>query len=73
MQNLLDEYEWRGMVQDFTEGTRDALSGDPRTAYIGFDPTAASLHVGNLLTIMGLVHFQRAAISPSGSWGVERD
>jgi tyrosyl-tRNA synthetase len=69
MKNLLDEYQWRGMVQDFTEGTRDALFGDPRTAYIGFDPTAASLHVGNLLTIMGLVHFQRAGHFPIGLVG----
>jgi tyrosyl-tRNA synthetase len=60
MRNVLDEYHWRGMMQDLTEGTDGAFSSDPRTAYIGFDPTASSLHVGSLLPIMGLVHLQRA-------------
>lgn len=64
MRNVLDEYHWRGMMQDLTEGTDEALSGAPRTAYIGFDPTASSLHVGSLLTIMGLVHLQRCGHHP---------
>ncbi len=55
---VLDEYHWRGIIQDLTEGANEAFSGDPRTAYIGFDPTASSLHVGSLLPIMGLVHLQ---------------
>lgn len=60
MRNVLDEYQWRGMIQDLTEGAGEAFSGGPVTAYIGFDPTAPSLHVGSLLPIMGLVHLQRA-------------
>jgi len=64
MRNVLDEYHWRGMLQDLTEGTDEALSGEPRTAYIGFDPTASSLHVGSLMPIMGLVHLQRAGHHP---------
>jgi len=64
MVNLLDEYRWRGMLQDSTEGAEEALGAGPLTAYIGFDPTATSLHVGNLLVIMLLVHLQRAGHSP---------
>ncbi len=64
MQSVLDQYQWRGMLQDLTEGAGEAFSGDPLTAYIGFDPTASSLHVGNLLTIMGLVHLQRGGHHP---------
>jgi len=69
MKNPLDEYHWRGMMQDLTEGAHEAFSEGPRTAYIGFDPTASSLHVGNLLPIMGLVHLQRAGHSPIGVVG----
>ena len=64
MKNVLDEYQWRGMIQDLTEGTNEAFAQGPRTAYIGFDPTASSLHVGSLLPIMGLVHLQRAGHHP---------
>ncbi len=64
MRNLLDEYHWRGMIQDLTEGANEAFTEGPRTAYIGFDPTASSLHVGSLLPIMGLVHLQRGGHSP---------
>ena len=69
MKNPLDEFEWRGMVQDVTDGARAAFDSEVRTAYIGFDPTASSFHVGNLLTIMGLVHLQRAGHSPIGLVG----
>ncbi len=62
--NLFDEYRWRGMLQDATEGADEALAAAPLTAYIGFDPTAASLHVGTLVPIMGLVHAQRAGHHP---------
>ncbi len=64
MSSVLDEFVWRGMLADATEGAADHLAGAPRTAYIGFDPTAASLHVGSLLPIMGLVHLQRAGHTP---------
>ena len=62
--NLYSELTWRGLVYDETEGLRDAVAAGPVTAYSGFDPTAASLHVGNLVPIMGLVHFQRAGHAP---------
>ena len=64
MRKVLDEYHWRGMMQDLTEGTDEAFSAEPRTAYIGFDPTASSLHVGSLLPIMGLVPLQRTGHHP---------
>jgi len=60
----VDEFHWRGMLQDLTEGAGEAFTQEERTAYIGFDPTASSLHVGSLLPIMGLVHLQRAGHSP---------
>ena len=62
--SLLKEYRWRGMLQDSTEGAEAALAERPLTAYIGFDPTAGSLHVGNLMPIMGLVHLQGAGHHP---------
>lgn len=64
MTSVLDEYHWRGILQDLTEGTDEAFAKEPVTAYIGFDPTASSLHVGSLLPIMGLVHLQRAGHHP---------
>ncbi len=69
MTDLLAEYRWRGMLKDSTEGVDEELAKGGRTAYIGFDPTGSSLHVGSLLTIMGLVHFQRAGHSPIGLVG----
>jgi len=64
MADLFDEFEWRGMVYDSTEGLRETLAKEKVTTYIGFDPSAASLHVGNLLTLMGLVHAQRYGHTP---------
>src|SRR5262245_25906216 len=64
MGNLYDELQWRGMVHDATEGLRDALATERITAYIGFDPTASSLHVGSLLTVMGLARLQRFGHTP---------
>ena len=61
---LFEEFEWRGMVYDSTEGTRDMLSKEKVTCYIGFDPTASSLHVGSLLPIMALARLQRFGHSP---------
>ena len=61
---LFEEYRWRGMLQDATEGADAAFSKGVQTAYVGFDPTASSLHVGHLLPIMGLVHLQRAGHRP---------
>ncbi|MDJ0836761.1 MAG: tyrosine--tRNA ligase [Acidobacteriota bacterium] len=63
--NLLEELEWRGMLFDKTEGAEEMFASEEIvTAYIGFDPTASSLHVGNLLAIMGLVHLQKAGHRP---------
>jgi tyrosyl-tRNA synthetase len=63
--NLLDELRWRGMYHDAMPGTAEHLAQHaPVSGYIGFDPTAASLHIGNLATIMLLVHLQRAGHRP---------
>jgi tyrosyl-tRNA synthetase len=62
--NLFDELKWRGMVSEATEGLADAFATGRVTAYIGFDPTASSLHVGSLLTVMGLARLQRFGHAP---------
>ncbi|CAN5774339.1 tyrosine--tRNA ligase [soil metagenome] len=61
---VLDELEWRGLVHQYTDGVRKALGDGPVSAYIGFDPTGSSLHVGSLLVIMILVHLQRHGHRP---------
>lgn len=58
------EFEWRGMVYEGTEGVRDLLAREKVTCYIGFDPTAASLHVGSLLPLLSLARLQRFGHSP---------
>jgi tyrosyl-tRNA synthetase len=63
MQNFVEELRWRGMLHDLMPETETLLQ-TPTAGYIGFDPTAASLHIGNLATIMILVHFQRAGHKP---------
>jgi tyrosyl-tRNA synthetase len=62
--NLFDELKWRGMVSEATEGLADIFATERVTAYIGFDPTASSLHVGSLLTVMGLARLQRFGHAP---------
>jgi tyrosyl-tRNA synthetase len=62
--DLYGELEWRGLVYDATEGLRDVLASDAVTVYAGFDPTAASLHVGHMLPILSLARFQRFGHSP---------
>jgi tyrosyl-tRNA synthetase len=62
--SLLDELSWRGMIYQHTDGLPDALATDSVSAYAGFDPTAASLHVGHLVPVMGLAHLQRAGHRP---------
>src|SRR6185436_3452780 len=62
--NLFDEYEWRGMLYEATPELREMLAREKVTAYIGFDPSAASLHVGSLLPIMGLARLQRFGHTP---------
>jgi tyrosyl-tRNA synthetase len=61
---LYDELRWRGMVYDATEGLDALFAAERVTAYIGFDPTASSLHVGSLLTVMGLARLQRFGHAP---------
>jgi tyrosyl-tRNA synthetase len=62
--NLFEEFEWRGILYDATDGAREALAREKVTAYIGFDPTASSLHVGSLLPIMALARLQKFGHSP---------
>jgi tyrosyl-tRNA synthetase len=62
--NFYDELKWRGLVYDATEGVRELLDTERVTAYIGFDPTASSLHVGSLLPVMALARLQRTGHSP---------
>jgi tyrosyl-tRNA synthetase len=64
MKNLVKELSWRGMVHDITPETEEHLLAEQRSVYVGFDPTADSLHVGNLIPIMMLVHAQRAGHKP---------
>jgi tyrosyl-tRNA synthetase len=61
---LLDEFSWRGLVYDATDGVSDLLAEGRATVYIGFDPTASSLHVGSLLPIMALARLQRFGHHP---------
>ncbi|HEU5173579.1 MAG TPA: tyrosine--tRNA ligase [Gemmatimonadaceae bacterium] len=63
-QALLGELAWRGLLFQSTDGLAAALERGPVTGYCGFDPTAASLHVGNLIPVMGLLHLQRAGHRP---------
>jgi len=62
--SLIEELRWRGMVQDIMPGTEEQLNKEITSAYIGFDPTADSLHIGSLVPILLLVHLQRAGHKP---------
>jgi len=62
--SFIEELKWRGMLHQTMPGTEEQLEKEMTSAYIGFDPTAKSLHIGNLATIMLLVHFQRAGHKP---------
>jgi tyrosyl-tRNA synthetase len=61
---LFDDFTWRGMVFDATDGVAPLLAADPVVLYAGFDPTASSLHVGHLLPLLGLVRAQRSGHRP---------
>jgi tyrosyl-tRNA synthetase len=63
-ESLFEELRWRGLIHNFTDGADEVLAREKVTAYIGFDPTADSLHVGSLLPIMVLVHLQRHGHTP---------
>lgn len=64
MKNFVDELTWRGMIQDIMPGTNEKLSEGPTAAYVGIDPTADSLHIGHLVSIMLLKHFQECGHKP---------
>lgn len=64
MINFVEELRWRGMLHDMMPGTEEKLNEGMTSGYIGFDPTADSLHVGHLTQIMTLIHFQRAGHKP---------
>jgi tyrosyl-tRNA synthetase len=64
MSNLIEELRWRGMLQDAMPGTEEQLNKGVTTGYVGFDPTADSLHIGSLVPIMLLLHLQRAGHKP---------
>ncbi|HVF81892.1 MAG TPA: tyrosine--tRNA ligase [Flavisolibacter sp.] len=62
--NVIEELRWRGLVQDIMPGTEEQLSNEPTAGYVGFDPTAESLHIGSLVPILLLVHLQKAGHKP---------
>lgn len=62
--NFVEELKWRGMIQDMTPGTEEQLKKEMTTAYLGIDPTADSLHIGHLVGVMMLRHFQRSGHKP---------
>ncbi len=62
--NFVEELRWRGMIHDIMPGTEELLASEITTGYIGFDPTADSLHIGHMVQVMLLVHFQRAGHVP---------
>jgi len=62
--NLIEELQWRGMLQDIMPGTEEQLNKEMTTGYVGFDPTADSLHIGSLVPILLLLHLQRAGHKP---------
>lgn len=64
MKDLIAELQWRGMLQDIKPGTAEQLKKEMTTGYIGFDPTAESLHIGSMVQIILLIHLQRAGHKP---------
>ncbi len=62
--NFVEELRWRGMIHDLTPGTEEYLAKGMGTAYVGIDPTADSLHIGHLVSVMILKHFQRCGHKP---------
>ena len=62
--NFVEELKWRGMIQDIMPGTEELLNKQMVSGYIGFDPTADSLGIGNMVPVMMLLHFQKAGHKP---------
>ena len=64
MKNFVEELKWRGMIHDIMPGTEEELMKGPGAAYVGIDPTGDSLHIGHLVSIMILKHFQACGHKP---------
>jgi len=64
MDNLIEELRWRGLIQDIMPGTEEQLCKGPTAGYVGFDPTADSLHIGSLIPIIVLMHLQKFGHKP---------
>jgi tyrosyl-tRNA synthetase len=64
MKNIIAELQWRGLVHDIMPGTEEQLLKEMTTTYIGFDPTSDSLHMGNLVPIILLVHLKNFGHKP---------
>lgn len=64
MENVIAELKWRGLIQDIIPGTEEQLCKEPTTAYVGFDPTSDSLHIGSLIPIILMVHLQNYGHKP---------
>ena len=64
VKNFVEELKWRGMIQDMMPGTEEKLMEGPTAAYVGIDPTADSLHIGHLVSVMILKHFQNCGHKP---------
>ena len=62
--NFIEELKWRGMIHDIMPGTEEQFLSEMTSAYVGFDPTADSLHIGSLVQIMILVHLQNNGHKP---------
>ena len=70
--NFVEELRWRGMIHDLMPGTEEQLVKERMSGYIGFDPTADSLHIGHLSQIMTLLNFQKAGHKPYALSAVPR-
>ncbi len=64
MENVIEELKWRGLIQDIMPGTEEQLNKEPTSCYVGFDPTADSLHIGSLIPIILLIHLQKFGHKP---------
>ena len=70
--NFVQELKWRGMIQDMTPGTEEQLQKELTSAYLGIDPTADSLHIGHLVGVMMLRHFQLCGHKPIALIGITK-
>ena len=73
MKNFVEELRWRGMIQDIMPGTEEKLMEGSTAAYVGIDPTADSLHIGHMVSIMILKHFQNCGHKPIALAGTSGD